>query len=407
MITVDEALEKVLSCTHPLGPEKVSILEALGRVCAEDILAKRDIPPFDNSGMDGYAVRSADIQDASPNHPAQLEVIEDLPAGFIPKRRVERGKAIRIMTGAPIPEGADSVVPVEETKKDGMFVSIFKAMSQGSHLRRAGGDVRKGERIIARGDLVRPAEVGMIASMGRSSISVYQRPLVAILCTGEELVDVDEDLEGVKIVSSNSYTLAAQVKDCGAIPLQLGIAKDRKVQIEEKIRQGLRADVIISSAGISVGDYDFVRQALKDLGMEMIFWKVAMKPGKPVAFGTIDGKLVFGLPGNPVSSMVAFEEFVRPALLKMMGHRQLFRPVIEASLKQDIEKEPGRRHFVRSFVTFEDGRYFVTMTGPQGSDILTSMVRANGLVIIPEGKEIVRAGEKVKVQLLDIVRSSE
>jgi molybdopterin molybdotransferase len=407
MITVDEALNKVLSCTHPLGSEKVSILEVLGRVCAEDISAKRDIPPFDNSGMDGYAVRSEDIQEASPNHPVQLEVIEDLPAGFIAKKRVERGKAIRIMTGAAIPEGADSIIPVEETKKDGMFVSILKAMSQGSHFRRAGGDVRKGERIIARGDLVHPAEVGMIASMGRSSISVYQRPLVAILCTGEELVDVDENLEGVKIVSSNSYTLAAQVKDCGAIPLQLGIARDRKVEIEERVRQGLRADVIISSAGISVGDYDFVREVLKDLGMEMIFWKVAMKPGKPVAFGTIDGKLVFGLPGNPVSSMVAFEQFVRPALLKMMGHRQLFRPVIEGILKQDIEKEPGRRHFVRSFVTFEDGRYFVTMTGPQGSDILTSMVRANGLVIIPEGKEIVRAGEKVKVQLLDIVRSSE
>jgi molybdopterin molybdotransferase len=215
------------------------------------------------------------------------------------------------------------------------------------------------------------------------------------------LVDVDENLEGVKIVSSNSYTLAAQVKDCGAIPLQLGIARDRKEEIKEKLVQGLRADVLISSAGVSVGDYDFVKDVLGDLGVEIVFWKVAMKPGKPVAFGTIDGKLVFGLPGNPVSSMVAFEQFVRPTLLKMMGHCQLFRPVIEASLKQDIKKEPGRRHFVRSFVTFEDGRYFVTMTGPQGSDILTSMVRANGLAIIPEDREVVKAGERVKVQLLE------
>jgi molybdopterin molybdotransferase len=174
---------------------------------------------------------------------------------------------------------------------------------------------------------------------------------VAILCTGEELVDVDEDLDGVKIVSSNSYTLAAQVKDCGAIPVQLGIARDRKEEIEEKLRQGLRADVLISSAGISVGDYDFVKDALKDLGVEMIFWRVAMKPGKPVAFGTLQGKPVFGLPGNPVSSMVAFEEFVRPALLKMMGHHQLFRPVVEAVLKEDIKKEPGRRHFIRSSST--------------------------------------------------------
>ena len=407
MITVGEALDKVLSCTHPLGSEKVSILEALRRVCAEDILANRDIPPFDNSGMDGYAVRTGDIQNASPDHPAQLEVIEDLPAGFIPKKRVERGKAIRIMTGAVIPEGADSVIPVEETKIDGRFVSILEAGFQGGHIRRAGGDFKKGDRVIARGDLVRPADVGIIATMGRSFVSVYQRPLVAILCTGEELIDVDEDLEGVKIVSSNSYTLAAQVKDCGAIPLQLGIAKDRKAEIEEKLRQGLRADVLISSAGVSVGDYDFVKDVLGDLGVEIVFWKVAMKPGMPVAFGMVQGKLVFGLPGNPVSSMVSFEQFVRPSLLKMMGHRQLFRPVIEAILKQDIEKQPGKRHFIRSFVTFEDGRYFVTMTGPQGSDILTSMVRANGLVIIPENREIVRAGEKVKVQLLDIVRSSE
>jgi molybdopterin molybdotransferase len=230
---------------------------------------------------------------------------------------------------------------------------------------------------------------------------VYQRPLVAILCTGEELVDVDEDLDGVKIVSSNSYTLAAQVKDCGAIPVQLGIARDRKEEIEEKLRQGMRADVLISSAGISVGDYDFVKDALKELGVEMIFWRVAMKPGKPVAFGTLQGKPVFGLPGNPVSSMVAFEEFVRPALLKMMGHHQLFRPVVEAVLKEEIKKEPGRRHFIRSSVTYEDGRFFVTTTGPQGSDKLTSMVKASGLMIIPEDREIVKAGETVEVQVLD------
>jgi molybdopterin molybdotransferase len=247
----------------------------------------------------------------------------------------------------------------------------------------------------------------MLASVRRSFVSVYQRPLVAILCTGEELVDVDGILDEVKIVSSNSYTLAAQVKDCGALPLQLGIARDRKDEIEEKLRQGIRADVLISSAGVSVGDYDFVKDALKDLGMEMIFWKVAMQPGRPLVFGTIQGKPVFGLPGNPVSSMVSFEQFVRPSLLKMMGHRQLYRPVIEAVLKEDIQKKPGRRHFVRACVTFEKDHYSVTFTGAQGSGILRSMVRANCLVIIPEDREIVRAGEKVKVQLLNTVRSSE
>jgi molybdopterin molybdotransferase len=401
MISLEEALDKILSHIQPLGTEKVSLTDALGRVLAEDIYAPRDIPPLDNSGMDGYAVRWEDITNASQDRPIRLGVIGDLPAGFIAKKEVRKGQAIRIMTGAPIPEGADTVVPVEETKKDGNFVLISKAIVLGDSIRHAGEDVKKGDRVISKGDLIRPAEAGMLASVSRSSIHVYQRPLVAILCTGEELVDVDESLNDAKIVSSNSYTLAAQVKDCGAIPIQLGIAKDRKEEIEQKLSQGLRADVLVSSAGVSVGDYDYVRDVLSDLGMEMIFWKVAMKPGKPLAFGTIRGKPVFGLPGNPVSSMVSFEQFVRPSLLKMMGHSNLFRPVIEAILKEEIHKEPGRRHFIRAFVSFEQDHYYVTTTGDQGSAILRSMIKANGLVIIPENERYVRAGEKVKVQLLD------
>jgi len=407
MITIEEALDKILFRIQPLGYEKVSILDALGRVCAEDILANRDIPPFDNSAMDGYAVRSEDIQNASSNHPVRVEVIEDLPAGFISKKKLERGKAIRIMTGAPVPEEADAVVPVEDTKKEDRFALIFRATLRGEHIRKAGEDVKKGECVISSGDLIDPAEIGMLASLGRSFVAVYQRATVAILCTGEELVDVDGDLDGIKIVSSNSYSLAAQVKDCGAIPIQLGIARDRKEEIKEKLLQGLRADVLISSAGVSVGDYDFVKDVLSDLGVEIVFWKVAMKPGMPVVFGTIQGKPVFGLPGNPVSSMVSFEQFVRPSLLKMMGHRRLFRPVIDAILKEDIQKRPGRRHFIRGFVTFEKDQYFVVSTGAQGSGILKSMVKANGLMVISEDREIVKAGERVKVQLLDIVRSSE
>jgi molybdopterin molybdotransferase len=401
VITVEEALDKILFRIQPLGYEKVSILEALGRVCAEDILANRDIPPFDNSAMDGYAVRSEDIQNASSSHPVRLEVIEDLPAGFISKKKLEKGQAIRIMTGAPVPEEADAVVPVEDTKKEDRFALIFRATLQGEHIRKAGEDVKKGECVISAGDLIDPAEIGMLASLGRSFVAVYQRATVAILCTGEELVDVDGDLDGIKIVSSNSYSLAAQVKDCGAIPIQLGIARDRKEKIKEKLLQGLRADVLISSAGVSVGDYDFVKDVLSDLGVEIVFWKVAMKPGMPVVFGTIQGKPVFGLPGNPVSSMVSFEQFVRPSLLKMMGHRRLFRPVIDAILKEDIQKRPGRRHFIRAFVTFEKDQYFVVPTGAQGSGILKSMVKANGLMVIPEDREIVKAGERVKVQLLD------
>ena len=401
MISVEAALEKILSHIQPLGFEKVSLLESLGRVIGEDIYASRDIPPLDNSAMDGYAVRCEDIQQASQDRPARLEIVEDLPAGSVSKRTLAKGEAIRIMTGAPIPRGADTVVQVEDTAREDRYAQFLKVVPLGENIRRAGEDVSKGERVISKGDLIRPPELGMLASVGRSFVSVYQRPLVAILCTGEELVDVDGTLDEGKIISSNSYTLAGQVKDAGAIPIQLGIARDRKEDIEGKLRQGIRADVLISSAGISVGDYDLVKDVLKDLGMEMVFWKVAMKPGKPLAFGLIEGKLVFGLPGNPVSSMVSFEQFVRPSLLKMMGHRHLFRPVIEAILKEDIHKEPGRRHFVRAFVSFEKNHYQVTITGEQGSAILRSMVKANGLVVIPEDQRVVKAGEKVKVQLLD------
>lgn len=401
MIRVEEAIEKILLNVHPLGFEKASILEALGRVIAEDAIAPRDLPPYDNSGMDGYAIRSEDIAGASEKDPVRLEVIEDLRAGFFAKNIVQSGKAIRIMTGAPIPQGADAVVPMEETKTEGGIVLILKSVRPGEFIRKAGEDVKRGDRVISKGEVIRPAEVGILASIGKPFVLVYRRPVVAILCTGEELVDVGETLEGAKIVSSNSYTLAAQVKECGAIPMQMGIARDDKDEIKEKLLQGLHADLFISSAGVSVGDYDFVRDALRELGAELIFWQVAMKPGKPVAFWKYGERPIFSLPGNPVSSMVTFEQFVRPALLRMMGHNRIYRPVIEATLKEEIRKEPGKKHFVRGILSYGRGGYTVTTTGAQGSGILSSMVRANGLIIVPEDCESVKAGERVRVQIIN------
>jgi molybdopterin molybdotransferase len=401
MISVEDALKLILSTTPILGMEKVDIITALGRVIGENIYSPSDIPPFDNSAMDGYAVKSEDTKGASIDHPAVLMVIEDLPAGYVAKGKIKKGEAIRIMTGAPLPQGADSVVMVEETEASGDKVKIFNEAEINQHIRKAGEDVKKGELVIPQGTVLRPAAIGMLASLKRSFVSVYQRPLISILCTGDELVDVDGELKAGQIVSSNSYTLASQVNECGGIPLLLGIARDRKDELEQKFREGLRADVIISSAGVSVGDYDLVKGVLQDLGMEMKFWKVAMRPGQPLAFGTIGGKPTFGLPGNPVSSMVSFEQFVRPYLLKMQGHTRIFRPVIEAIWQEGFVKKTERKYLVRCMVSKKEGAYIASSTGEQGSGILKSMVLANGLAIFPEEKEVIKAGEKVKVQLLD------
>ena len=289
MISVEEALNRILTRIPILGLEKVDIISSLGRVIGEDILAPRDIPPLDNSAMDGYAVRSADIKGASRESPTSLMVIEELRAGTLPQRAPTKGEAVRIMTGAPIPAGADTVVMVEDTEKTGQQVRVFQGIPPGENIRRAGEDVKKGDRVISKGSVIRAAEVGMLASVGRASVYVHQRPVVAILCTGDELVDVDEGIADHKIVSSNSYTLSAQVMECGALPLQLGIAKDTPKEIEEKLRQGLRTDLILSSAGVSVGDYDLVKDVLGGIGFQMEFWGVAMRPGQPLAFGTIRG----------------------------------------------------------------------------------------------------------------------
>ena len=401
MISVEEALQVILKSIQVLGLEKVDILSSLGRVLGEDIYAPYHIPHWDNSAMDGYAVIQKDIKDATPENPATLKVVADLPAGYTAKRDLKKGEVIRIMTGAPIPEGSDTVVMVEDTKRDGDQVEIFKANSKGDNIRKAGEDVSKGTLVLPSGSVIHPAEVGMLASLKRSFVSVYQRPVVAVISTGDELIDVDENLTGGKIVSSNTYSLSSLVRHLGATPLILGIAKDKSEDLLDRFKVAVRADMIISSGGVSVGDYDLVKDILKELGAEMKFWKVSMRPGQPLAFGVIEGKPTFGLPGNPVSCMVSFEQFVRPSILKASGYRQIFRPLIEACLKEPINKKVGKKYFIRCIVSMEEGKHVVTTTGEQGSGILMSMVRANGLIVLPEEKTTFEAGEMVKVQILN------
>jgi molybdopterin molybdotransferase len=401
MISIEEALNKILKVIIPLGQEKVNILDSLRRILAEDIIAGRHIPPKDNAAMDGYAIRFEDTAGNSEKKPAKLKVIEDIPAGKIPQKKIVPGHAARIMTGAPIPDGANAVVRMEDTQKDGRYVKIFVEARNGQDIRRAGEDVQQGNLVLEKGDVIRPAEVGMLAALGRSFVGVYQRPLVAILATGDELVDIDEPPSVWKIISSNSYSLAAQVISCGGIPLQIGIAKDTRKDLIAKFNAASRADIIISSGGVSVGDYDLVKDILQEVGNQMQFWQVAMRPGKPLAFGNMKGIPVFGLPGNPVSSMVSFEQFVRPSILKMMGHKRIFRRTIKATLKESLLKKKGLRHFIRANVSCEEGKYTVTTTGEQGSGILKSMVRANGLIVLPEDSTSIKAGQKVTVQVID------
>ncbi len=401
VISVTEAVTTILKEIAVLGTERIAITGALGRVLAEDISAPFDIPPLDNSAMDGYAVRFSDIRGATAQNPAKLKILGDIPAGYSAAKPINPGETYRIMTGAPVPAGADTVVMQEDTQARGQVVEILQECPCNSHIRRAGEDLAAGDSVVTSGTLLGPAHIGVLASIKKSLVTVYQRPRVAIISTGDELADVDEELTAGKIVSSNSYSLQALVLDSNAIPMALGIARDTREALREKFSAALHADMIISSGGVSVGDYDFVKDVMQDLGAEMKFWKVAMRPGNPLAFGIIGGKPAFGLPGNPVSVMVSFEQFVRPSLRKMCGHTKLFRPVIEATAQEDVATRQGRQYFIRCMVRKTTAGYIATTTGEQGSGILMSMAKATGLMIVPADRAGVKAGDTVAVQILD------
>lgn len=401
MISVEKARETILAGCRPLGLEKVDIIEACGRVIGEDIFSLRDIPAQANSAMDGYAVRSVDTRGAHALKPAELKVIETIAAGSKSRKTVKVGQAARIMTGAVVPRGADAVIRREDTQEKGKTVLVRIAAPSGLDIRFPGEDVRQGELVIKAGSVLRPGHIGMLAALGKAFVMVYQKPRVAILSTGDELVDIEVDPPPGKIVNSNSYSLAAQVMACGGIPVMLGIGRDRKEDLVQKFQTAGRSDVIVSSGGVSVGDYDFVKDVMGDMGNTMHFWQVAMRPGKPLAFGSIEGVPMFGLPGNPVSVMVSFEQFVRPYLMKMQGYMNIFRQTLKAVSAQDIKKGTGVRNFLRAVVRYEKGRYSARLTGEQGSGILKSMVTANALIELPEDVSFVKKGDEVVLQLLD------
>jgi molybdopterin molybdotransferase len=402
-LTVDEAQKLILEETPTLGAETISAWDSAGRVLAEPIVSTRRHPPADCSAMDGYAVRREDLLGTTAEATRTLPVVYEVPAGGTAPRTLERGEAARIFTGAPLPSGADVVIKQEDTNQGADSVQIRIEPGIHENVRDGGEDFEIGDRLIEPGCVLGAAHLGVLASVGRTVISVHQRPRVAILSGGDELVEPDRPADEGQIVSSNSYTLAAQCREMGAQPTYLGIAEDRPEAIEERMRAGMRADVLVSSAGVSVGDHDHVRDVLEKIGCRLRFWGVLMKPGYPMAFGVIEstGTLVFGLPGNPVSTAVTFEEFVRPALKKMMGHRALHRPVVRARLSDGIRKGAGRLHFVRVALEERPDGIEASPTGNQSSGVLTSMIRGQGLAVIPLESESVPAGAIVDVQVLD------
>jgi molybdopterin molybdotransferase len=422
MISVDEALDRILSYVSVLEPEEKPILEALSQVLAEDVIAPFNIPPLDNSAMDGYAVQAASTAGASRSSPVELRVVGELAAGYVFEGEVTPGTAVRIMTGAPVPRGADAVVPFEETEESvhkaptamrriDEGVRILREARAGSNIRRAGEDIREGQRVLVKGVVLRPAEIGLLASIGRTTVKVVRRPVVAVLSTGDELVEVGQPLPPGRIYDSNVYSLAALIDRYGGIPKVLGIAHDTVEALVDKIHQGLDADMLLTSAGVSRGDYDMVKDVLAREG-EIDFWTAAMKPGKPLAFGFFrSGERRIphiGLPGNPVSSMVSFELFARPAILKMMGKTHWQKPAIRAIAKERIvNRDDPRRYYARCVVTEEGGRYYASLTGPQGSGILSSMAIANALTVIPEDVDVVEPGEEITVMMLDWSQGEE
>jgi len=406
MLSPDEAARHIVGALHPLPAETVPLRAALDRVLAEAVRSPIAVPHWDNSAMDGYAVRSVDVAGASDSRPAVLEVVESVAAGQFPSRSVGPGQAIRIFTGAPLPTGADSVVRQEDTRaRDDGRVAVLDERDAGRNVRSRGEDIAEGAELAQAGTVLGAAEIGVLASIAHAKVRVHRRPTVALLASGDEIVDLDQAdliLTGRKVATSNTYTLRANVLRTGAEPMELGIAADTPESLRAHLARASEADLLVTTGGVSVGEHDFVRQVFDELGAELDFWRVRMRPGAPLGFGHLGETPWLGLPGNPVSTMVTFELFVRPALRRLAGHPLPFRRTVRVEVADPIRLGPPLRHFLRAVVSEEpDGRRVARLTGPQGSGILTSMMLANALLIVPEGSTSVEPGETLPALLLD------
>jgi molybdopterin molybdotransferase len=402
MLSVEEALERILTEIRPLNVVQVPLPASYGLVLAEDIIAQEDIPPFANSAMDGFALLSKDS--CSPDgKPVRLRVTGGVAAGYVADHAVEEGTAMRVMTGAPIPPGADTVIQIELTRYDGpesTWVEILEEVPPGNNIRPAGEDMRRGQTVLSRGVEIGPWEIGILATLGWATVPVVRQPRVAILGTGDEVIDVNEPLRPGKIRNSNSYLLEAAVRKAGAEAHRLGVARDTVESLREKFTEAITYDLILTSGGVSVGDFDLVKNIMQEQG-QIDFWRINMRPGKPVAFGYISKVPLLGLPGNPVSSAVTFELFGRPVIRKMMGHTRLFKPQVDVVVEDGVSDRATRRHYVRAYVEWRDGRFVAHTTGNQGSNILTSLLNANALIIVPEGGFEVHPGDTAKAMMLD------
>lgn len=393
MISIVEAQQVILKNVSPLPSKEIHLLQALGRILSEDVIAPWDLPCADNSAMDGYAFSHQALQSNF------LKVIGFVPAGTERGVPVPPGEAVKIMTGAPLPPGCDTVVPIEDVENVADGIRLKTDVKPGAHVRRRGENIRAGERVIAAGTEISPLQIGLLASLGRTKVSVYRRPKVAVIATGDELVEAGSAPGGAAIINSNSYSIATQVLEIGADPLVLGIARDTRDATREKVLSGLEADVVITTGGVSVGDKDHVKEVVQELSGELLFWKVNVKPGKPTAFVMLHGKPFFGLPGNPVAAMIAFEQFVRPALLKMMGHASVFRPVVKATISDTFKNKGDRPHLVLCRVSTADGKHVASISAAQSSSNLVTIAQANGLIEIPPGASIA-PGVETDVTLL-------